>query len=267
MLAGLLFGSEFALIYAGLNYTTASRMVVFIYLAPPLTALGLAIFVPGERLGRAQWFGVAIAFAGIAFAFREGFDAGERSTLVGDAFGILAAAGWAATTVLIRATRLARVSATKTLFYQLAVSAAMLPIVSLAMGEAGVDRLDPGRDRKPRVPVDHRGVRELPDLVLAADSLSCEPVVGVLVRSAAVRRCVRPLRAGRADHAGVPRVGGDGRCGDRTGQPSTAGGYIALANDASKVRAKPRPARVPVLHRRTTRTEAAGVGLSVRTSA
>jgi drug/metabolite transporter (DMT)-like permease len=138
LLAGLLFGGEFALIYAGLNYTTASRMVVFIYLAPPLTALGLAIFVPGERLGRAQWFGVAIAFAGIAFAFREGLDAGDRSTLVGDVLGVLAAIGWAATTVLIRATRLARVSATKTLFYQLAVSAVMLPIASLGMGEPGV---------------------------------------------------------------------------------------------------------------------------------
>jgi drug/metabolite transporter (DMT)-like permease len=138
LLAGLLFGGEFALIYAGLNYTTASRMVVFIYLAPPLTALGLAMLVPGERLGRAQWFGVALAFAGIAFAFREGFAAGEHSTLVGDTFGVLAATGWAATTVLIRATRLARVSATKTLFYQLGASAAMLPIVSVAMGEPGV---------------------------------------------------------------------------------------------------------------------------------
>ena len=138
LLAGLLFAGEFALIYAGLDHTTASRMVVFIYLAPPLTALGLAIFVPGERLARAQWLGVAIAFAGIAFAFREGFDTGSRGTIVGDLMGVIAAAGWAATTVLIRATRLARVSATKTLFYQLAVSAAVLPVVSLAIGEPGV---------------------------------------------------------------------------------------------------------------------------------
>ena len=92
LLAGLLFGGEFALIYAGLNYTTASRMVVFVYLAPPLTALGLAIFVPGERLGRAQWLGVAIAFAGIAFAFRDGWtlvapDARRRRV------GVIAAAG------------------------------------------------------------------------------------------------------------------------------------------------------------------------------
>jgi drug/metabolite transporter (DMT)-like permease len=40
---------------AGLAYTSASRMVVFIYLAPCLTALGTQWFVPGERLNAGQW--------------------------------------------------------------------------------------------------------------------------------------------------------------------------------------------------------------------
>ena len=142
LLAGLLFGSEFALIYAGLAYTTASRMVVFVYLAPCLTALLLSLFVPGERLSRVQWAGVAVAFAGIAWAFADGFRTG-RATLVGDAFGVLAAVGWAATTVLIRATRLARIAATKVLFYQLAVSAAVLPVVSLMLSEPGIVRWTP----------------------------------------------------------------------------------------------------------------------------
>jgi drug/metabolite transporter (DMT)-like permease len=52
--------------------------------------------------------------------------------------GVLAAALWAATTVLIRATGLTRISATKVLFYQLSVSAALLPLVSIALGERGV---------------------------------------------------------------------------------------------------------------------------------
>jgi drug/metabolite transporter (DMT)-like permease len=143
VLAGLLFGGEFAMIYAGLAHTTASRMVVFIYLAPPLTALGLALFVPGEKLGAVQWLGIGVAFGGIAFAFREGLDAQGRSTLAGDALGAAAALGWAATTVLIRATRLARVTATKTLLYQLGVSAAVLPPVSLALGEPGIVQLTP----------------------------------------------------------------------------------------------------------------------------
>jgi drug/metabolite transporter (DMT)-like permease len=49
--AGLLFAFEFVFIYGGLAHTNASRMSVFVYLAPPLTALGLHFRVAGERLG------------------------------------------------------------------------------------------------------------------------------------------------------------------------------------------------------------------------
>ena len=138
IVAGLLFGGEFIFIYAGLEHTTASRMVVFIYLAPIFTALGLHLWVPGEKLVPGQWVGVLLSFAGIAFAFWEGFTNTRMQTLLGDVFGVIAAALWAATTVVIRATTLARISATKTLFYQLAVSALMLPVASVAMGEKGV---------------------------------------------------------------------------------------------------------------------------------
>jgi drug/metabolite transporter (DMT)-like permease len=140
--AGLLFGGEFIFIYGGLEHTAASRMVVFIYLAPVLTALGLHWFVPGEKLSRAQWAGVLVSFGGIALAFGEAF-AAARGTLLGDAFGMIAALLWAATTVLIRATSLARARAAKTLFYQLAVSAPMLLAASWLMGERGVIAVTP----------------------------------------------------------------------------------------------------------------------------
>ena len=135
--AGLLFAFEFVFIYAGLAHTNASRMSVFVYLAPPLTALGLHFFVAGERLGALQWGGVLVAFAGLVLAFSEGFFSG-LNTWVGDLCGLVAAFLWASTTVLIRATRLAQASATKTLFYQLAVSAAVLPLASFMLGEKGV---------------------------------------------------------------------------------------------------------------------------------
>jgi drug/metabolite transporter (DMT)-like permease len=140
--AGLLFGGEFIFFYGGLEHTAASRMVVFIYLAPVLTALGLHWLVPGEKLVRTQWAGVLVAFAGIALAFGDGF-AAARGSLLGDFFGLVAAVLWAATTVLIRATGLARISAAKTLFYQLVVSAPMLLAASLLMGEVGVVALAP----------------------------------------------------------------------------------------------------------------------------
>lgn len=143
MVAGALFAAEFVFIYAGLAHTTASRMVVFVYFAPCLTALGLQWFVPGERLNAGQWTGVALAFLGVALAFADGFSTVEGSTLIGDAFGVIAAALWAAVTVLIRATRLTSASATKTLFYQLGFSALVLPLASLVAGEPGIFALTP----------------------------------------------------------------------------------------------------------------------------
>jgi drug/metabolite transporter (DMT)-like permease len=70
-------------------------------------------------------------------AFSEGFFSGIN-TWVGDLCGLVAAFLWASTTVLIRATSLARTSATKTLAYQLAVSAVVLLLASFLLGEKGV---------------------------------------------------------------------------------------------------------------------------------
>jgi len=142
LLAGALFAAEFLCIFAGLNFTGASRMVVFVYLSPCLTALGLHRLVPSERLHSGQWTGVLLAFAGIAIAFWDGFSSG-RASLAGDALGVIAALLWAATTVVIRTTRLSAVSASKTLLYQVGVSAAVLPAASVAMGEPGLIALTP----------------------------------------------------------------------------------------------------------------------------
>ena len=144
IVAGLMFGGEFFFIFAGLQYTGAARMTVFVNTAPCLTALGLAVFIPGERLGFRQWTGILMAFSGVALAFAEGFSAPVNVSLLGDAFGLVAALLWAATTVLICTTKLAAVSAEKTLFYQLAVSAVLLPVVSVAMGEPGVTSVTAG---------------------------------------------------------------------------------------------------------------------------
>ena len=140
LLVGTLFSLEFIFIYAGLAHTTASRMIVFLYTAPCFTVLGLHWFVPGERLGPRHFAGVALAFAGLALGFLG--DGGTTAdTFLGDLFGLLAAIGWAATTVLIRASGLSRISATKVLWYQLAVSAAIMLPLSPMLGESGITAL------------------------------------------------------------------------------------------------------------------------------
>jgi drug/metabolite transporter (DMT)-like permease len=135
LLAGGLFAAEFACIYIGLQHTTASRLTVFLYTSPFWVAALVPLFVPTERLRPQQWAGLACAFVAVVFALREGFSAGGPATGLGDLMGLAAGALWGLTTVAIRATGLARVSAEKLLMYQVAVSAVALPPLSLLMGE------------------------------------------------------------------------------------------------------------------------------------
>ena len=67
VIAGVIFGIEFVLIYRGLQLTSASRAVVFLYVAPFFVALGSYVFLR-ERLRAAQWGGLALSFAGVALA-------------------------------------------------------------------------------------------------------------------------------------------------------------------------------------------------------
>ncbi|MEJ7686927.1 MAG: DMT family transporter [Variovorax sp.] len=135
MLAGVLFAGEFTCIYIGLQYTTASRLTVFLYTSPFVVALLLPRFVPAERLHGAQWIGLAIAFIGVVVAFSESFGHSTSGQLRGDALALAAGVLWGLTTLTIRSTRLATASAEKTLFYQIAVTAAVSPLLSLMLGE------------------------------------------------------------------------------------------------------------------------------------
>jgi len=137
LFVGLLFAGEFLFVGQGLRYTTASHMAVFLYTAPVFTALGLHLTRPDERLRPLQWAGIAVAFAGIAVAFlarRDG--AAAPDMLRGDLYGLMAGAAWGATTVAIRGSALSEAPATKTLFYQMAMAAVVLPAWHVAAGDA-----------------------------------------------------------------------------------------------------------------------------------
>jgi drug/metabolite transporter (DMT)-like permease len=141
--AGLLFAGEFLLIYWGLEFTHASRAVIFLYVSPFVVALGAQLFIPGEHLRMLQVVGLCCAFAGIAVAFRESLSFPTYRMLIGDVMLVGAAVLWGATTVLVKASPLARIEPGKTLLYQLAVSAVVLPVGSLVMNEPGVVLITP----------------------------------------------------------------------------------------------------------------------------
>lgn len=132
---GALFGAEFILIYQGLVFTTATRAVLFIYLAPFFVVLGARIFLPADRFHLPQWAGLALSFAGMLVAFGVPTPALDPRQIIGDVMMVGAAMLWAATTLLIKASRLSRVSSEKVMLYQLVVSGPMLALAALVAGE------------------------------------------------------------------------------------------------------------------------------------
>jgi len=62
ILAGFLFSVEFILIYWGLEFTNASRSVIFLNTSPFVVALGANLFVKTENLTKIQILGLFMAF-------------------------------------------------------------------------------------------------------------------------------------------------------------------------------------------------------------
>lgn len=143
LVAGL-FALEFFLIGEGLRYTSASHMTVLLYTAPIFAALGLHLLMPSERLSRAQWFGIGLAFTGVAIAFllRPNYieqNISATDLLYGDLLSIGAGIAWAATTVAVRCSRLAQVSAAQTLLYQLAGAFFLLTAAAFLLEQTTIE--------------------------------------------------------------------------------------------------------------------------------
>ena len=136
---GLLFGVEFALLFWGVQLTTASRAVIFLYMAPFVVAVG-GHFALGEPLSGRKIAGLCAAFLGVVVAFVDDLSLPSPSALRGDALCLAAAVLWGLTTILIKGTVLARVAAEKTLLYQLTVSAVLGFVLAALAGE----RVDAG---------------------------------------------------------------------------------------------------------------------------
>jgi drug/metabolite transporter (DMT)-like permease len=134
LIIALLFACEFLLLFPGLQLTTASRGVLFLYTAPFFTALGAHLFLPAERLRPRQALGLLVAFLGVAIAFAGGL--GQGGSLRGDLLCLGGAVMWGATTVVVKANpSLARTSPARVLLLQLLGSAPVLLLASWLLGE------------------------------------------------------------------------------------------------------------------------------------
>ena len=140
LIAGLMFTAEFIALYKSLRWTTVARATVFIYAAPFFVALGALVFLEAERLRPFQWLGLSLAFLGVGIGLARPTPGGGW---LGDSLALVAAALWGATTLVITATGLRRVDATKVLLYQIAVAAVAAPFAAMAFGERAPAHLSP----------------------------------------------------------------------------------------------------------------------------
>ncbi len=122
ILAGLLFGLEFLLIFFGMDLTTAARGVLMVNTMPFWILIGAHFFL-GERMTMVKLAGLILAFAGVALVFSDRLSMPDPSAIVGDAMILVAALFWASTTLVIKRSTLATARPEKTLLYQLVVSA------------------------------------------------------------------------------------------------------------------------------------------------
>jgi drug/metabolite transporter (DMT)-like permease len=134
LLAGLIFGVEFVLIYQGLRLTSASRAVVFLYTSPFFVALGSYQFL-GERLRASQWAGLALSFTGVALAIGVPQPNVDANVLLGDVLVVGGGALWAASTLLVKTSALLRVPPEKGMGYQVALSIPILGFAAWFSGE------------------------------------------------------------------------------------------------------------------------------------
>ncbi len=131
---GVIFGIEFVMIFRGLELTSASRAVVFLYTAPFFVALG-SYRLLGERLRISQWAGLALCFAGVALAIGVPQADGDANVLLGDLLIVGGGALWAVTTLLVKATELRHAPPEKALIYQVVISIPILGMAAFFFGE------------------------------------------------------------------------------------------------------------------------------------
>ena len=132
ILLGLVFSAEFLCLFIALDLTTVGRTSVIFYSMPVWFAI-LAHFGLGERITPVRAAGLALAFAGAAWAILSRPASGEGS-LAGDLFALGGAIGWAATAFIARRPTMRAEGPEMQLFWMVLVSAPVLLMVSPLFG-------------------------------------------------------------------------------------------------------------------------------------
>lgn len=132
IMMGVVFAVEFLCLFLALDLTTVGRTSVIFYSMPVWFAI-MAHFGMGERITPIRALGLALAFAGAAWAILSRTSGGEGS-LIGDLFALGGAICWAGTAFLARRPVMRSEGPEMQLFWMVLVSAPILLIASPLFG-------------------------------------------------------------------------------------------------------------------------------------
>lgn len=132
ILAGLLFGVEFVLIFLAMEMTSVGRVALLMNVMPFWVAIG-SHFLLGERMSLRAFMGMCVAFLGVVIVFADNSSRPGPYALYGDILALISGVLWGMTTIVIKRSKLALAVPEKILLYQLAVAALVpLPFMSLS---------------------------------------------------------------------------------------------------------------------------------------
>ncbi len=134
LLAGMLFGSEFVMIFMAMEFTSVARTTLMMNMMPFWVAIG-SHFLLGEKISLRAVIGMIIAFSGVVIVFSDDISIISEHAYWGDLLAITAGILWGLTSIVIKGSKLANTTPEKTLLYQLAVASIVpLPFIPL-MGD------------------------------------------------------------------------------------------------------------------------------------
>ena len=132
ILAGLLFGTEFVLIFISMDLTNVSRVTLMMNVMPFWVAIG-SHFLLGERMSVRAFVGMCVAFLGVFIVFSDHVGRPGPYAFYGDLLALVSGILWGLTTLVIKRSKLAYAVPEKILLYQLVIATFVpLPFIGLA---------------------------------------------------------------------------------------------------------------------------------------
>ena len=131
IVAALIFGTEFILVYSGAKLTNGGHTAIFLNTAPFFVAVGAHYLLPGDRLTWLRMGGLVLAFTGVVVLFSDDLLVQNLGFWRGDLVVMGGAMLWACHTLYMKRFLMGRTSAFRTLYVQMLAYTPYLIGVSL----------------------------------------------------------------------------------------------------------------------------------------